>query len=50
MLKTTDLYQILKQPIEGYQLEIAINMYMQQHKKQVVWFPFSAENTFKAQK
>lgn len=50
MLKTKDLNNILKQPIEWYQLEIAINMYMQHHKKQVFWFPFSAENTFKAQK
>ncbi len=34
----------------GYQLEIAINVYMQENGKNVCWMPSSAENTFKTKK
>ncbi len=50
ILKHTDLQAILKKRIQGYQLEIAINNYMLERKKEVYWVPSSAFNTFKMQK
>lgn len=50
MLKTNDLKTIFTQKFDKYQLEIAINTYMQKHKKTVVWYPFSGNNSFKTDK
>lgn len=50
MLKTSDLKSIYKNNFNKYQLEIAINDFMEKNKKNVVRFPFSAENTFKSKK
>jgi hypothetical protein len=50
MLRTEDLKKVFEQKFEKYQLEVAINTFMQKHRKIVVWYPFSAENTFKTQK
>lgn len=51
MLRTEDLRNIfLQRPINKYQLEVAINMYMTQHYKLTLRYPFSAENMFKYQK
>lgn len=50
MLTTTDLKNIFKNKFDKYQLEVAINTYMQKNKKTVVRYPFSANNTFKSQK
>lgn len=50
ILKRKDLEKILKKPVYRYQLEIAINNYMIENKKQVYWAPSSAFNTYKVQK
>jgi glycosyltransferase involved in cell wall biosynthesis len=50
MLKTTDAKKIFEWKMSGYQMEIAINTYMYNHKKLWVRYPFSAENTFKKEK
>lgn len=50
IIKKQDLTEILDQKVEGYQLEVAINQYMQQHKKNVRWVPWSATNTYKVKK
>lgn len=50
IMKRQDLEEILRRPVEGYQLEIAINDYMIENKKKVFWAPSSAFNTFKVQK
>ncbi len=50
ILRRTDLKAILENQIQGYQLEIAINNHMLEHKKEVYWVPSSAFNTFKMQK
>lgn len=50
IMKRKDLQKILQKPVEGYQLEIAINDYMIENKKKVYWAPSSAFNTFKVQK
>lgn len=50
ILKKKDLKIILKEKIKGYQLEIAINSYMQKNNKNVCWMPSSARNTFKIKK
>lgn len=50
ILKTKDLKEIYKEKFNKYQLEIAINDFMEKNKKIVVRFPFSANNTFKSDK
>ncbi|MDB5262196.1 MAG: glycosyl transferase family protein [Adhaeribacter sp.] len=40
----------MNQQVTGYQLELAINLYMQKHKRAVRWMPWSATNTYKAKK
>lgn len=50
MLKSKDLLNIFKEKFDRYQLEVAINTYMQKHKKIVVRYPFSGDNSFKAEK
>jgi len=45
-----DLVNILNQQVDGYQLELAINLYMQKHKRAVRWMPWSATNTYKSKK
>lgn len=50
MLTTIDLKKIFKNKFDKYQLEFAINTYMQKNKKTVIRYPFSADNTFKSQK
>jgi glycosyltransferase involved in cell wall biosynthesis len=50
MMRTADLLQVFKEKFDRYQLEVAINTYMYNHKKTTVRFPFSAENSFKADK
>jgi glycosyltransferase involved in cell wall biosynthesis len=50
ILKTQDLHNVFQQPCEKYQLEVAINTYMEIHKKTVVRYPFSGENSQKSQK
>jgi hypothetical protein len=50
IIKTADLHQVFEQNFERYQLEVAINKFMQDNKKTVVRYPFSAENTFKSKK
>jgi len=47
IIRTDDLENILKQDIQKYQLESAINEYMYTQNKRVFWFPFSAINTHK---
>ncbi|OIO19135.1 MAG: glycosyl transferase [Candidatus Magasanikbacteria bacterium CG_4_9_14_0_2_um_filter_41_10] len=50
IMKATDLHTIfLKQPSD-YQLEIAINMFMRQHKKSVAWMTSAILNTYKSHK
>ena len=50
LLRTCDLRRIFNKPVDGYQLEIAINLYMYRNKKKVFWSPSSAVNTFKFKK
>lgn len=50
MLKTQDAKEILTRKMSGYQMEIAINAYIYKNNKSWVWYPFSAENTFKREK
>ncbi|AHB41128.1 Glycosyl transferase family protein [candidate division SR1 bacterium RAAC1_SR1_1] len=50
MLRADDLRTIFKEKFERYQLEVAINTYMQNHKKIVVRYPFSGNNSFKPEK
>lgn len=50
IMKRKDLADILQKQICGYQLEIAINNYMLENKKEVYWAPSSAYNTYKVKK
>lgn len=50
IVKKKDLTNILKQEVNGYQIELAINLYMQKHKRDVRWMHWSATNTYKAKK
>lgn len=50
ILKTQDLKDVFYKSFDKYQLEVAINMHMEKHKKIIVWYPFSAENVLKHRK
>ncbi len=50
ILSKVDLENVLKLKPIGFQLEIAINKYMADHKKNVYWVPSSAISTFKIKK
>ncbi|GAB3319666.1 hypothetical protein GCM10027299_12390 [Larkinella ripae] len=50
ILRTADLTAILQGPVDGFQLEMAINQYMGNHQKEVRWVPWSARNTYKLAK
>jgi glycosyltransferase involved in cell wall biosynthesis len=50
LVKKKDLVHILNQEVNHYQVELAINLYMQKHKRIVRWMPWSATNTYKAKK
>lgn len=50
MLRSDDLREVFKEKFEKYQLEVAINTYMQKQKKNVVRYPFSWNNSQKAEK
>ncbi|WP_026461967.1 glycosyltransferase family 2 protein [Adhaeribacter aquaticus] len=50
IVKKQDLIKILNEEVNGYQIELAINLYMQRHKRDVRWIPWSATNTYKAEK
>ena len=50
LLKANDLHRIFLNSVNGYQLEIAINLYMSRNNKKVFWSPSSALNTFKVEK
>lgn len=50
ILKKEDLAAILNKKVVRYQLEIAINIYMQECGKNVYWMPSSALNTYKTKK
>ena len=50
ILRTDDLRVILEKPVEGFQLEMAINEYMWKNHKTVRWVPWSATNTYKMDK
>jgi len=50
ILSKSDLEKVLRLKPVGFQLEIAINKYMADHKKRVYWVPSSAISTFKIKK
>ena len=50
MLRKKDLVHILKTKPKHYQLEVAINKYMIDNKKNVCWIPSSALSVFKIHK
>ena len=50
ILKKKDLLEIFQKEVNGYQLEIAINTYMQNNNKNVQWVSWSATNTYKTKK
>jgi glycosyltransferase involved in cell wall biosynthesis len=50
ILRTQDLREAYKKEPTGYQLEIAINTYMSDHKKNVYWIPYSGKNVLKSEK
>jgi len=50
IIKKKDLVHVLNQDVSRYQIELAINLYMQKHKRNVRWMSWSATNTYKAAK
>lgn len=50
IMRRGDLEAVLELPIEGFQLEMAINEYMWENGKRVRWVPWSATNTYKMEK
>jgi glycosyltransferase involved in cell wall biosynthesis len=50
IVKKQDLIKVFNQEVNRYQVELAINLYMQKHKRNVRWMPWSATNTYKAKK
>jgi glycosyltransferase involved in cell wall biosynthesis len=50
IIKKRDLEKIMTQDVKHYQVELAINLYMQKHKRAVRWMPWSATNTYKSEK
>lgn len=50
MLKTQELKKVFEEKFERYQLEVAINTFMEKNKKTVLRYPFSGENSCKSQK
>lgn len=50
ILRKRDLEKVFEADVKGWQLESAINHYMLQHDKKVLWTPQSATNTHKPQK
>lgn len=50
ILRTQDLRKIFNEKFERYQLEVAINTFMEKNKKTVVRYPFSGENSRKREK
>jgi glycosyltransferase involved in cell wall biosynthesis len=50
LLRASDLRSILRKPVNGYQLEIAIDLYMYEDNRKVYWIPSTARNTFKYEK
>ncbi len=47
ILKVADLRQALKQKVNHYQLEVAINHYMIKQDKTAYWFKIDGRNTYK---
>ena len=50
LLRKKDLVNILDEGVNGYELEVAINSYMQDNNRNVLWMPWSAVNTYKSRK
>ncbi len=50
ILRRSDLENVMRNKIAGYNLESAINSYMIKNHKQVYWMPFSVHNLFKQEK
>ncbi len=50
ILRRIDLKNVYKNNISGYDIEVAINTYMQTNHKIVYWMPFSIHNRSKFQK
>lgn len=50
LLRKKDLAEILGKEVNGYELEVAINTYMQDKNRKVLWMPWSAVNTYKSRK
>lgn len=50
LLLKSDLEKVLEQDVNRYQLEVAINRYMINGRKQVRWMPCTAMNTYKVDK
>lgn len=50
IVKKKDLLKVFNQEVNRYQVELAINLYMQKHKRNVGWMPWSATNTYKSEK
>lgn len=50
IIRKSDLTTILKDPVQGYELEVATNKYMQENGKNAHWMPSSAINIPKMKK
>ncbi len=50
IIKKKDLKAVLRRKVSGYQLETAINLYMQENNKYVGWTEWSGLNTYKCEK
>jgi len=50
ILKKKDLEEVFRSAVNRYQLEIAINGFMQDNGKKVCWTPTNYQNTFKMDK
>lgn len=46
LIKRTLLARYLKTPVKGLELEIAMNRFMMQHKRQVYWLLYSGQNNY----
>ncbi|MBA2124243.1 hypothetical protein B9J78_04835 [bacterium Unc6] len=50
IIKRADLKNVFKYPVRGYQIEFAINRFMQKYNKKVLWTYCSGKNTLKIHK
>jgi glycosyltransferase involved in cell wall biosynthesis len=50
IIRKKDLHEVLKESLTGYQIELAVNRYMQRNAKKVYWMPSSGINYWKVKR